>query len=231
MFLIGFISISLLGFAQKQKILKYAKYDKRQLHFGFSIGVDQLNFSVKHKSNFFAGDSVMTVNAKPDYGFDINIISDLAIGEYLNLRFMPGIGLCNRGLVYTFYDYKKGINYEEPKAIESTMLNFPLLLKYKSKRLNNFRVYTLSGFQYSYDLASARNVKKGLITDNVRLKANSYLGVLGFGFDFYTEYFKFSPEFRYGFSANAIDIKDDTIYSKAINQLYSKFWMITLCFE
>ncbi|MEQ1732034.1 MAG: porin family protein [Bacteroidia bacterium] len=218
-------------YAQKQKVLNYPKYDKRKVHFGFAFMLNYQDFSVNHFGNAQIGDTLLNVTATATPGFSFNIVSDFALGEYTNIRFLPGLSLCSRQLNFTYYSYFKGANYTETKNVESTLLMFPVLVKYKSRRLNNFRAYALAGGEYDYDLLSARGLKKSAATDIVRLKPHQYSTTLGFGFDFYTNYFKFSPEFRYGIGLNDIQIHDGNIYSNALNGLRGKYWMVSVYFE
>ena len=43
-----------------------------------------------------------------------------------------------------------------PQVIESSFLEFPLLLKFKGDRLNNVRPYVIGGLNYRYDLAAKK---------------------------------------------------------------------------
>ncbi len=42
--------------------------------------------------------------------------------------------------------------------VESSFLEFPLLLKYKGDRLNNVRPYVIGGLNYRYDLAGSKGI-------------------------------------------------------------------------
>ena len=46
--------------------------------------------------------------------------------------------------------------YNDQQKLESSFLEFPLLLKYKGDRLNNVRPYVIGGFNYRYDLAGKK---------------------------------------------------------------------------
>ena len=62
----------------------------------------------------------------------------------------------------------------ENKKIESTFIEFPISIKYKSSRYNNGRAYIITGFKYSLDLASQRNIDdEGL--EIVKIKKDDFL--------------------------------------------------------
>ena len=110
------------------------------------------------------------------------------------------------------------------------MIDFPIHLKYKSARYNNFRAYVLLGVKYSLDIAS-----KEAIDDEgqeiVKLKKNDIMGEIGFGIDFYLEYFKFSPQIKLTHGIINLLAKDDTIYTSSINKLTTNGWMLSFTFE
>jgi hypothetical protein len=62
----------------------------------------------------------------------------------LNLRFLPGLSFGERQLYYNIpvweTDYYQPLQYY---SIKSTFLDFPLLIKYKARRINNDRPYII----------------------------------------------------------------------------------------
>ena len=76
------------------------------------------------------------------------------------------------------------------------MLNFPILLKANTKRINNFAAYALTGLSYSYDLASQEDVEQSTTEPIVKLKKHDFAYHVGGGFDFYLPYFKFGIEIK-----------------------------------
>ena len=57
------------------------------------------------------------------------------------------------------------------------------------------------------------------------------MGEIGFGFDFYLEYFKFSPQIKISHGILNIISIDETVYTKSINRLSTNGWMISFTFE
>ena len=121
-------------------------------------------------------------------------------------------------------------NNEKLKKIESTLLEFPVYLKYKSERYNNFRAYIISGIKYSMDIASQDEIDdEG--QEIVKLKKNDLMGEIGFGLDFYLEYFKFSPQIKISHGLINLLTKDQSIYTQSINGLRTNGWMLSFTFE
>ena len=141
-------------FAQRhKKSQNLARYDFQKIHFGFTLGINELNFNLQKNANTIDNDTLKTIHTKSQKGFNLGIVSNLRLGKYTDLRFVPALIFGERHLDYGFTD-SLSINENQIKKIESTMLDFPIYLKYKSERYNNFRVYVISGLKYSMDIAS-----------------------------------------------------------------------------
>ena len=54
---------------------------------------------------------------------------------------------------------------------------------------------------------------------------------IGFGIDFYLEYFKFSPQIKLSHGILNVLNKENTIYTKSFNQLRTNGWMLSFTFE
>ena len=220
------------NFSYGQRIKKpqnLVNYDFKKLHFGFTLGINELNFNVKKNSNTLTNDTLLTLLSNSQKGFNLGIVSNLRIGKFTDLRFIPTLVFGERYLKYGFID-RNGTSEEKIKKIESTLIDFPIYIKYKSARYNNFRAYVIGGVKYSIDLASQNKINdEG--KEIVKLKKNDFMGEIGFGLDFYLEYFKFSPQIKLSHGFLNLISKDETVYTQSINYLSTKGWMISFTFE
>ena len=88
----------------------------------------------------------------------------------------------------------------------------------------------LGGLKYSMDIASQEKIDdEG--QEIVKLKKNDLMGELGFGIDYYFEYFKFSPQIKLSYGILNLLSKDETVYTKSINRLSTNGWMLSFTFE
>jgi hypothetical protein len=227
---LGLILIFNSLFAQRQKVLNLATYDDKAYHFGFLLGINSTNFQIKYTTQIKQYDSLMAVIAKPAGGFNLGIVTNARLGQYFDLRLIPQLSFAERNVVFFVRD-SQGAYYELKKPVESTFIDFPLDLKYKSERLNNARAYLVMGGKYSLDLATNKRAKDSGDQVNIKLKRHSVSAQFGFGLDFYTTYFKFSPELKFGIGLNDVLIKDGGPYSGSINKLFNKTWLIGFTFE
>jgi hypothetical protein len=228
-FLIGLILIPAIVFSQRPKVERMPKFDHKKIHFGFLLGLNKYDFAIKPIANYKLLDSLYVVEPKSQLGFDLGIVSDLRLGEYFNLRFVPGLSFGDRNIQYTLMQNDSEV-ITRTKKIESTVVQFPLLLKYKSMRLNNMRAYLLTGFKFNIDMAS-QDKKKDQQEQLVKIKRLDYAYEIGFGFDFYFNWFKLSPELKFSMGLNNLIVKDNTLFSNSINKLNSKVLLLSFMFE
>lgn len=214
----------------KPRLQNLPKYDERHYHFGFLLGANKMDFAIKNAANFSQFDSIMVIKPKAQYGFNIGIVSDLKLGSHYNLRFIPALSFGDRRLEYTILKNDTMLVNQE-KKIESTFIDFPLLLKYKSARLVNTRAYILGGIKYSIDLASQAGKKDQNNDDLVKLKKTDWSSELGVGFDFYLEYFKFAVEVKMSYGLTDLLVRDNSIYTNSIDRLRSKIFLVSFLFE
>ena len=223
--------LSATAHAQKLKVENLPKFDTKWIHFGFSLGFNSTDFIIHPVPDFNTFDTLRVIESEKKPGFNLGIISDLHLGSHFNLRFLPALSFAQRNLEYT---YSRGdtFNYKKVKPVESTFLEFPLNLKYRSARVNNFAAYVLGGVKYSIDLASQKDVDNAFSDEIVvKLRKHDYSYEMGFGLDFFLEYFKFSPELKVSFGVRDLLIHDSTQYSDPLRKLNSRILLISLNFE
>ena len=77
-------------------------------------------------------------------------------------------------------------------------------------------------------MASEKDVKNQNIFKLNRLNVSLEIG---FGYDFYFEYFKFAPQIKYSYGLRNLIVNDNTIYTNLINGFYSRGFQFSLTFE
>jgi len=217
-------------YAQENGIENLPRFDMKRVHFGFTLGFNEMDFSMKRSEVLNPQDCVLNVTPESQYGFQIGIISDLRLTDNLNLRFIPTLSFGDRNLLYDISYPSLDTVYRVKKTAESTFLDFPLLFKYKTNRLTNFRAYVLFGGKYSLDLASQAKKKHD---DELTLKLlpHDVSADIGVGFDFYLEYFKFSLEFRMSYGLVDVIKREESPYVNSIESLRSKIFWVSFNFE
>ena len=224
-----FLTASNIAFAQINAVENLPKYDKQKYHFGFLIGFNFADFNIKHISEFSTLDSIYRVEPLGKSGFNLGIVTNMRLGENWDLRFVPDLQFSQRDLEYTFQT-STGVSQITIKPIESTYLNFPLDLKFKSNRVGNYRAYVTAGIKYGIDMVSQKKVENQN-KELVKLERQDYGYSIGLGFDFYLEMFKFSPEIKMYTGIRNLKVDDPLIFTTSIDKLYSKTFFLSFTFE
>ena len=216
--------------AQKRRVLNLPNYDLQTIHFGFLLGVNTLNFIPTPIKDLRDVDSVLTILPGSGSGFSLGIISNLHMGDNFDLRFTPTLSFGERKLTYKINFTSIDSVMFRDKSVESTLLEFPISLKFKSARLNNGRAYLIGGVKPVIDLASQDKVDdKG--EKILKLKRNDFNAEIGFGFDFYSQYFKFTPEIKMAYGLKNLLVQDNNVYTLGLNSIHSKAFYLSFTFE
>jgi hypothetical protein len=238
--------------AQKPKVMNDPTHDDKPLHFGFSLGINTMDFRIK-QSQTGVDSAIVADVAHLQPGFHVHAISNLRLAKNFDLRFTPGISFGGERQI-EYKEYRK-TNFlidsaDLPVVVESNFLEFPLILKYKSKRLNNFRPYLMAGFNTRVDLAATKKTWGRSKKENnlVLVDPLDFYYEIGMGMDYYLPNFKFAVEFKYSIGltnvlrtsirksdANGVYYvtppPEDAIYTDVIDKMYSRMFMISFHFE
>ena len=94
------------------------------------------------------------------------------------------------------------------REVKSTYIHFPLLLKVSTKRLNNFKPFLVGGLSTALNLSSNEENPDDNNAGQFRTKKGMFFYEVGFGIDFYLEWFKFTPSIRGVFAINDELVRD-----------------------
>jgi hypothetical protein len=220
---------SLRSYSQDFRAKNLQNFDHSQLfHFGAYLGYNSYSLDVRFNERFHSNESIYSLQVQSMPGFNIGIIADMHLGNNFDIRSLPALTFASRSLNYGVMD--EGVLTTETRLVESTFFEIPVLAKFKSNRIGNTRVYLLGGGRVSYDFASNINVDED-DKSVVRFQKVDYGYEVGFGFDFYLQYFKFAPEIRIYNGLRDILGRDGTPYTTTIDKVFSQSVYISLTFE
>jgi hypothetical protein len=215
------------------KVQNLPNFDLRRYHFGFLLSYNTSDFLMKQDPLANFRDSLMVLDHERQPGFNLGIVASLTLNDNISLRFLPTLSFQERVLQYQFKSESTELGsvfYRKP--VESTYLEFPLHLKFRSDRINNFAVYAIGGGKVSIDMATQKDVTQGLDDEIViKLAKYDYSVDVGGGFDFFMPYFKFGIELKTGIGLPNILIDDETRFSRPLESLRSRVWVLTFTFE
>jgi len=180
----------------KDPIINHENFDKQRVYWGYFLGLNFYDYKFDYKN---PGKEIIVDRTS---GFNVGLVGDLRLHEYVNLRFEPGLYYTQRNL--TFPDLTKEI--DRKRQVGATYIHFPFLLKFSSLRTGNIRPYLVGGLSSTMNLSSNSASLDDNKQQKFRVKRMTSNYELGFGIDFYLEYFKFSPSIR-----GVFGLKDELI--------------------
>ena len=218
----------------KERVLNNENFDKKRLRFGYTLGLNSYDYKIEYNERQFTEVNELTGEPKKDLiidkgiGFNVGLLANLRITEYLDLRFEPGVIFPSRDITYPDLEDR---NFREIKA---TYVHLPLLLKISTKRLNNFKPFLLAGISTSLNLSSNQDNPDDNASGQFRTKTNTNYYELGFGIDLYLPYFKFTPSIRGVFATSDELVRDkdpDSPYTSQIDKFSTRGVFLNFTFQ
>ncbi|PIF32595.1 putative protein-translocating porin PorT [Flavobacterium sp. 9] len=207
--LILLVLLSSKGYSQfaksmfsKDPIINLENWQKQRLYFGYYLGFNSFDFKFDYKTPV-----PDDIQVKKTTGFNVGVVADLRLQEYINLRFEPGLYYTKRDLYYPHLPGESTSFYL--REVNSTYIHFPLLLKFSSLRTGNIRPYLVGGLSTTLNLSSNAKSKDDNFEGKFRVKQWTAAYEVGFGIDLFSEYFIFSPSIRGMFGINDELIRDN----------------------
>jgi hypothetical protein len=207
-----FFAISFTAQAQYYSNKKFANknnpnYDERKkLTYGFLIGLHNSAYQIKYADRFVTQDFDTVFSVEPNWkrGFVLGFIVNYRFTEFLDFRITPQVAFYEHALSYIYTQNANQLTDEQ--IIETTMVEFPILVKYKSVRRGNVRMYMIGGIKPGIEASGKKDIDA--LTTRLAVKEFNLALEGGLGFDFYYPLFKFSPEIR--FSKGVSNLLKDT---------------------
>src|SRR5690606_14612995 len=107
-------------------ILNLQNEDLKFLNWGYYLGFNQYDFQFEYKDD--VGRDILVDKS---FGFNVGLIGELRINEFLDARFEPGLLYTARTLGFPGFDNQA----DAIREVRSTYIRFPLLLKASTRRL------------------------------------------------------------------------------------------------
>jgi hypothetical protein len=217
--------------------------DNDDLHFGFTFQYISSEFKITKTPDWRTpypdpdngGINLTTplksISSPISPGFALGFVSDLRLGNHVNVRLTPALVFADRHIDFEYDDPAENVR----KIVQSATVDLPLGFKLKSDRRRNFRAYLLAGVKYSRDIISKKKMNDsdfGQLEKLVKLNRDVLWYEAGVGFDLYFEYFKLSPEVKLVNSVNnVLDRSQINAYNTPLEKLFIRNLQFSLYFE
>lgn len=212
----------------KERLKNLENFDNRTWSWGYFLGFNFYDFK------FDYDEPKEDILVKETLGFNVGLVGDMRINEYMNLRLEPGVMFVKRGLAFPEISQDIFEKSGNERKVTSTYIHVPLLMKFSTKRLNNFKPFVEAGVSTSFNLSSNQDNPEDNYSREFRMKTNTYYWEIGFGIDLYLYYFKFTPSVRGVFAmSNELvpDNRPDSQYTSGIDKMRSRGLFINFKFQ
>lgn len=227
--------LALLIFAQnanaqlfsKERIANLETFDKKFLTWGYFLGFNNYDFNFDYKQDFGQETDVVV---ESNGGFNVGLIGDMRVNNHINLRLEPGLYFTQRNLIYREFIEDN----DRERELQSTYIHVPLLVKFSTKRINNFKPFVVGGVSSSLNLSSNQDNPEDNGEGQFRMKKYTTYFEVGFGIDFYLFYFKFTPSIRGVFATSDELVRDDdpnSPYTSNIAKMGSRGVFVNFTFQ
>lgn len=169
--------------------------DFKRWHLGFSVGCHIQDLTFYH-NGFVTPDNQQWQMEVPSFspGFCVNVLLDLRLHRYFNLRLSPGMYFGSKTVEMRDYN---GFGERRVQDVKSSYVVVPLDLKISGDRLHNTRPYLTVGAMGSFDISKKHS-------DALMFNSSDAYLTVGLGCDFYLPFFKFNPEIKFCFGLTDI---------------------------
>jgi hypothetical protein len=169
------------------------EYDAKKIHFGYFLGLASTSYQVRFNSSFIGptnNGKVLAITSPSTTGIKAGGIINVHLNDYFDFRFSPlSVAIYNRKIL----ESDSIVHKQEDKA----WFEIPLLLKYKSERRKNTRMFLFGGLKYGFE-TNIINRRGGVSSRNILFTKTSDLTLdYGFGLELFREYFKVTPEIHF----------------------------------
>jgi hypothetical protein len=218
--------------AQLRNTYNLPDHDDKRYYFGIVLGYNTSHYNITHSNYFLHQDSIQAINGLNSGRIHLGIMANLQLSKRWDLRFYP------LNLIFSEKKFEYNLKYADAgnnnlvrsQKVESIVMSWPLQIRLKSDRIKNFRVYTLAGVKFDYDLASNSGATNA---DNLVKVNKTDFGVeTGIGFQFFNKYVIVSPEIKVSRGLRNVHVPDANFkYSNVIDKLNSSMILFSIHFE
>jgi len=229
-FILFSIQLATAQLFSKERVLNNENFDKARLSYGYYLGFNVYDY------NFDYYKDVKDIQVLKSTGFNVGLVGNVRINDYIDIRLEPGLVISRRELNYS-QTYFTGVAYEDKdliREIQSTFIHVPLLVKFSSKRINNVKPFVVAGISTALNLSSQQDNPDDNSKNVFRVTKNNMYYELGIGIDLYLTWFKFTPSIRGVFSMQDELIKDidpNSRWTRNIAQMQTRGLFINFTFQ
>ncbi|MCU0327950.1 MAG: hypothetical protein MUE53_03065 [Chitinophagales bacterium] len=130
----------------------------------------------------------------------------------------------------SFIEYESYSGFVHSKNLKNIYISLPLLLRFKTMPINDFRIFVLGGMCYNINIVEQKIPK--FDQSFIAMTRNAISFEYGVGLQYFFKYFIFSPEIKFGhYMQSHLESIQSPLNNSILNQVYPKYFIISLNFE
>ena len=170
------------------------------------------------QSDYYIRSQAVTANSIISPSLGVGFIGDARLGGPRSpfiLRFSPGVNFLTRKVEFTPRNYRAPDSVVT-QEVTSTVIQFPLMLKYQSDRRRNARMYMIAGIN---PVLTASNRRSDPLRNQLRALNNDLTLEYGVGLDLFYPLFKLAPELRFSHGLKNLLVPHNDVFSNSLQSI------------
>lgn len=223
--------IFLTLYGQDKNLENLRTEDKKRLRFGYYVGLNSVGAKMEYLPTSSGQPYRLSIKAKPS--FDVGLLADVRINEFLNIRFHPGVAFVEREIRFPFSEEILSKPLIE-RNVKSNYVRLPIGIKLNARRIRNARPFLMGSMSYNMNITSEETNPEDNTSGTFRMKRNMYAWEFAIGTDIYFPYFKFTPSLHGLFALNNEIVPDNdpnSPFTRYISSMKSRGVFLRFTFE
>ena len=192
-------------------------YDERWFHPGMFVAFTASRFDIEQSATYITNRDV-TANSIISPSLGVGFIGDVRLGGPRSpfiLRFAPGVSFLTRKVEFRSHGFAAPDSIVT-QEVTSTVVQFPLMVKYQSDRRRNTRVYMIACLSPSL---TASNRRSDPLRNQLKTVDSDLTLEYGVGLDLFYPLFKLAPELRFSHGLRNLLVPHNDVFSRSMQSM------------
>ena len=211
------VSRTASGVVKSVTVQNLPAYDQRWFHPGMYLSFSGSKFNLE-QSAYYVANKWVTANSVISPSLGVGFIADVRLGgpgSPFVLRFAPGVNFQTRSIEF------RPTGYPSPDSIvtqniTSTIVQFPVLIKYQSDRRRNSRLYMIAGLNPTLTASNRRNDP---LHNVLRAEGTDLTLEYGVGLELFYPLFKLAPELRFSHGLRNLLVPRNDVFNRSLQYM------------
>lgn len=233
-FLLLTLTISAFGQFRpdSEKVWHREEDDDKRFGWGYFLGTNIMSFKVVPADEGVDQHGRIYLRQENKMGFSVGLMAKLKMHNNLDLKLEPGVHFAERNL---YFGNVTTNETDSMRAVKSTYIDIPLILKVHGDRWVNTRPYLQGGLGYTMNLQSNEKKEEDNNDGIFRMKTHNFNWQVEAGVEIYFSKFKLTPAIKGLFFFNNELVQDnpgtDTQWAGSLKSLSTRGIFFSLKFE